>query len=90
MFVVYFVLFSKGFFADKAHRKKQGEGVVPYVEPLLRSNKVCEKRFGKHNVGGTADFFSKFVPDRDTLSGILFYFAGVNGHVPTLRAEHYH
>ena len=69
VFVVYFVLFAKGFFADKAHRKKQGEGVVPYVEPLLRSNEVCEKRFGKHNVGGTADFFSKFVPDRSSLSG---------------------
>ena len=31
------------FIEDKAHRKKQGAGVVTYVKPLLRSNDV----FGK-------------------------------------------
>ena len=34
---------TDNFFADKAHRRKQGDGVVTYDEPLLRSNAVCEK-----------------------------------------------
>ena len=29
---------------DKAHRKKQGDGVVIYAEPLLRSNAVLRSR----------------------------------------------
>jgi hypothetical protein len=28
---------------DEAHRKKQGEDVVTYVEPLLRSNDVSRR-----------------------------------------------
>ena len=31
------------FLQDKAHRKKQGEDVVTYVEPLLRRNAVLRK-----------------------------------------------
>ena len=32
---------AKRLFADKTHRKKQGECIVTYAEPLLRSNAVC-------------------------------------------------
>lgn len=32
-------------FGYKAHRKKQGEGVMVYVEPLLRSNAVAGRIF---------------------------------------------
>ena len=34
------------FFEDKAHRKKQGAGIVSYVKPLSRSNDV----FGKNRI----------------------------------------
>ena len=33
------ISFSRG----KAHRKKQGEGIVTYVDPLLRSNEAPRK-----------------------------------------------
>ena len=31
------------FVVGKAYRKKQGEGVVPYVKPLLRNNAAYSK-----------------------------------------------
>ena len=34
---------GRNLFADKAHRKKQGDGVVSYVKPLLRSNAVLKQ-----------------------------------------------
>ena len=34
---------GRNLFADKAHRKKQGDGVVIYGKPPSRSNDVCEQ-----------------------------------------------
>ena len=35
---------------DKAHRRKQGAGVVPYVKPLSRSNAVLRRLLDEHGV----------------------------------------
>jgi len=43
---------------DKAHRRKQGAGVVPYVKPLSRSNAVLRRLLDEHgirNAYGTRD-----------------------------------
>ncbi len=34
----------------KAHRKKQGDGVVPCAEPLLRSNAAMRRLLNEHGV----------------------------------------
>lgn len=34
----------------KAHRKKQGDGVVPYAEPLLRSNAAMRRLLDEHGI----------------------------------------
>ena len=34
----------------KAHRRKQGAGVVPYVKPLSRSNAVLRRLLDEHTV----------------------------------------
>ncbi len=33
---------------DKAHRKKQGAGVVTYAKPLLRNNAVLRILYDQH------------------------------------------
>jgi len=35
---------------DKAHRRKQGAGVVPYVKPLSRSNAVLRRLLDEHSI----------------------------------------
>ena len=34
-------ILARSLFADKAHRRKQSEGVVTYSKLILRSNTVC-------------------------------------------------